>query len=312
MNGNQGGAPWGPPPGQGSWGGPPPGWGYPQPPYPPPYPYGPPPGWRPPPAPRPPRSRWIKILASLVPFGAAYLLFVPSRPDRVEDRTVTRLQWLRAGAGLIALIWVTMAYQLVSSAGEMAMDRGAQWLESFSFAVGALPLVIGGFILASRPPNRRMYLRRAVRPLVALLAIFASSFMFAVLVDVFKKFDQPIDRVPVSEALLMLGEAVALLWLMGFILVGAVLCSIHLFRVADVHELLPPILAATLVWVLAIADAVSDDYAGLPFGVRLLVLLCAPLTVSAISALEIRRLRAHHGITLRQALGREAPAGPGR
>ncbi|WUH99693.1 hypothetical protein OHR68_40455 [Spirillospora sp. NBC_00431] len=77
-----------------------------------------------------------------------------------------------------------------------------------------------------------------------------------------------------------------------------------MFRTADVHEVLPPIIATALVWELAIVDLFSNAYDGAPFLVRVAVILGGPLSVTAVSFWELRRLKTRHNLTLRQALGR--------
>ncbi len=78
----------------------------------------------------------------------------------------------------------------------------------------------------------------------------------------------------------------------------------HVFRTADIHEVLPPILAGVLVWEMALLDVTTGAYDQAPPGVRRLFILGAPCTVTALSWWELSRLRRHHGLTLRTALRR--------
>ncbi|MFC9617979.1 hypothetical protein [Streptomyces sp. NPDC056938] len=45
---------------------------------------------------------------------------------------------------------------------------------------------------------------------------------------------------------------------MGSALYGIALCLMHVFRTADIHEVLPPIPATLLVWVVAAVDVISN------------------------------------------------------
>jgi hypothetical protein len=293
VNGNLGGAPWNAPggPGPGPGGAPPP---YPRQGM---HPGGiPPPGW----VPQPPPAR-RNVLRALTPLGAARLLFTPSRPDRVEDRAVRRLQLLRAGAGLAAVVWLAVSYRLVSSTGELLKERGEQVWLSLNVAGATLPLMVGVFIALAQPPNRRLYLRRSLRPFASLVALFGSALVLSLGLSGRPQLRHwLLHEVRGGSVLAIIG----VVWLLSFVVVGIVLCTLHVFRAADVHELLPPLLATVLVWEMALVDLFTGDQAGVPLRLRVVFALGAPITVSAIAVYEIRRLRTHHGITLRTALAR--------
>ncbi|UYQ65985.1 hypothetical protein [Streptomyces peucetius] len=87
-----------------------------------------------------------------------------------------------------------------------------------------------------------------------------------------------------------------------FGLYGIAQSLVHAFRTADLHETIPPLLAALLVWEVALFDVFRGTYDSVPFGVRVAFTLGAPLSVTAVSMWELRRLRTRHGITLRAAL----------
>ncbi|MFG3527629.1 hypothetical protein ACGF8B_12905 [Streptomyces sp. NPDC047917] len=64
------------------------------------------------------------------------------------------------------------------------------------------------------------------------------------------------------------------------------------------------IIAIVLVRELAVADLFSDTFDGVPALVRGAAVFGGPLSVTAVSLWELRRLRTRHGLTLRRALGR--------
>ncbi|MFI8278223.1 hypothetical protein ACIGBH_25805 [Streptomyces sp. NPDC085929] len=94
------------------------------------------------------------------------------------------------------------------------------------------------------------------------------------------------------------------LWSIGFALYGVGLSLVHVFRTADNHEVVPPILAGILVWEMALLDVATGPYSQVPAGARAVFILGAPVTVTALSWWEMRRLRHHHELTVRGALGR--------
>ncbi|MGI5448055.1 hypothetical protein ACQEVM_20305 [Streptomyces sp. CA-243310] len=281
--------------------GPPPGHPYAQPGPPPGYPYGPPLPSGPPPRVEPSRAR--KILRGLYnPVYAARRTFRPSRPGIVDDREVRKLQLWRTGLGLVAWVGLMVTYNAVASAADIhgvASERLDQSWTSVLVLVCTFPVVVGAFVSAARDGLRRVYLRRALRPLGSVLAIMASMGTAALAMAP--------ELAGVRDALGLPGKIAMLvlcLWSIGFALYGIGLSLVHVFRTADIHEVLPPILAGVLVWEMALVDVITGAYAQVPAGARVAFILGAPLTVTALSWWELRRLRRHHGLTLRTALRR--------
>ncbi|MFJ8209388.1 hypothetical protein [Streptomyces sp. NPDC096033] len=311
----------GPPPAGRPPQGTPPQPGYPYPPYPPqanPYaqpvppqagphsPYPSYPAYLPPPPAAPPYvepSRGRKILRGILnPFHAAQRTFRPSRAGIVHDPRVRVLQLWRTVLGLVAWVGLTLTYKAAVSAADVkaaADDRFGQSWSSVLVLVCTFPVVVGAFVAAARGPLRGLYLRRALRPLGSVLAVMASMATF------------PLAMAPESAGL---REAVGLpgkivigalcFWSLGFALYGIGLSLVHVFRTADIHEVLPPLLAGVLVWEMALLDVVTGAYPQVPAAVRTVFILGAPVTVTALSWWELRRLGRRHGLTVRGALGR--------
>ncbi|MFF2194690.1 hypothetical protein [Streptomyces sp. NPDC058157] len=265
-------------------------------------PYPPYPGHPVPPPPVEP-SRAGRILRAIRnPFHAAQRTFRPSRDGIVHDPQVRTLQLWRTVLGLVAWVGLTLTYKAVVSAADVkaaADDRLDQSWSGVLVLVCTFPVVVGAFVAAARGPLRRVYLRRALRPLGAVLAVMASMATF------------PLAMAPelagVREAVGLPGKVligVLCLWSLGFALYGIGLSLVHVFRTADIHEVLPPVLAGVLVWEMAVLDVVTGAYPQVPAAVRAVFVLGAPVTVTALSWWELRRLDRHHGLTVRGALGR--------
>lgn len=105
-------------------------------------------------------------------------------------------------------------------------------------------------------------------------------------------------------ALYYLFLCVFVFWVFAFVGYGAVVTVVNMARTADIHEVVPPIIATVLVWELAVMDMISTDYAAAPLTVRLAVIFGGPLSVTAVSLWELRRLKTRHNRSIRQALGR--------
>ncbi|MCX5015179.1 hypothetical protein OG765_30110 [Streptomyces sp. NBC_00555] len=281
--------------------GPPPGYPYAQPGPPPGYPYAP--AYPPVPPPRAEPSRARNILRGLYnPLYAAQRTFRPSRPGIVEDREVRKLQLWRTGLGLVAWVGLMVTYNAVASATDVqgvASERLDQSWSSVLVLVCTFPLVVGAFVAAARDGLRRVYLRRTLRPLGSVLAIMMSMGTAALAMAP--------ELAGLRDAVGMPGKiviAVLCLWSIGFALYGIGLSLVHVFRTADIHEVLPPILACVLVWEMALLDVITGAYHQVPTGARVAFILGAPVTVTALSCWELYRLRRDHGLTLRTALRR--------
>ncbi|MCX5230840.1 hypothetical protein [Streptomyces sp. NBC_00233] len=281
--------------------GPPPGYSYPQPGPPPGYSY--PPGYAPVPPPRAEPSRARNILRGLYnPLYAAQRTFRPSRPGIVNDPEVRKLQLWRTGLGLVAWVGLTVTYNAIASADDVqgvASERLDQSWSSVLVLVCTFPVVVGAFVAAARDGLRRVYLRRTLRPVGSVLAIMASMGTSALAMAP--------ESAGLRDAVGLPGRIVIVvlfLWSIGFALYGIGLSLVHVFRTADIHEVLPPILAGVLVWEMALVDTITGSYDQVPTGARVIFILGAPVTVTALSCWELYRLRRDHGLTLRAALRR--------
>ncbi|MCX4761140.1 hypothetical protein OG562_09175 [Streptomyces sp. NBC_01275] len=88
------------------------------------------------------------------------------------------------------------------------------------------------------------------------------------------------------------------LWMVLFVLAGAFKLTGNFFGTAAVHRCLPPLLATVTTWLMAVPDLVTGDLHGLSLTMGVVFILGAPVTVTAISLLEMRRLKRRYGIRL--------------
>ncbi|WP_405756966.1 hypothetical protein OG234_01785 [Streptomyces sp. NBC_01420] len=274
----------------------------PQGPYPP-GPYGPqPPSPLPP---RPPLSRGQRILKCVYnPFYAAQRAFRPSRPGTVEDPTVRKIQNWRTGLGIVAWLVLVMSYKPVDSAkgvGEVADDKFSDSWISTLVLVCAFPFVIALFAFAARGALRGLYLRRSLKSFGAVAALMGSmaTFPLAMAPDAATTAFRDAVGTPGKVVIITLCA-----WSLGFALYGIWLCLTHVFRTADIHEVLPPVLATLLVWVMAALAVFSNEDADVPALARIAFLLGGPVSVTVLSCWELYRLGKYHDMSVRQALGR--------
>ncbi|MFF1549107.1 hypothetical protein [Streptomyces sp. NPDC058291] len=275
------------------------------PPYDPYRPYGPY-GPQPVPPPVPPVRRVgpaRRLWRAVGPLAAGRKVFRPSRPGRVDDPAVARMQRVRTVVGLCAVVWVTFSYKLAASAADLADDRLDQSWNAVLVLSVTFPVVVGALIGMARPPARRELLRRARKPFGSILALIGGVALFpaAVLSGL---ADGRLATNPVMTAVTVVVVLLMLVWVLPFIAYGVGMSLVHVFRTADIHETVPPLLALVLVWEMALIDLLTGAYEGVPGPVRIVLVLGAPFSVTAVALWELRRLRVGYGLTLRGALMR--------
>lgn len=225
-------------------------------------------------------------------------MFRPNRQDRVIDQAITNAQIGRTVIGTLATLWLIYAYPLRDSMGEVASDKFEEVIFSATILFVSAPMALLVFVLAARPPVRRLYLRRSLQPLKALGAIFA-AFAFVIFFGTHSG-SQLLASVPLLSLLL----APVVLFVIPFALTGAALSATTVFRTADVHEVLPPLISPVLVCAMFVIQLFDSPPVEAPFAVRLLFLIGPPVSVLVLSFWELRRLRTHHHLTVRAALNR--------
>ncbi|WP_327265903.1 hypothetical protein OG444_35160 [Streptomyces sp. NBC_01232] len=213
-----------------------------------------------------------------------------------------KVQVLRTVIGLAALTWMLLSYGVVPDADAVVDDRFAQIRTTLIVLAVTFPVAVAAFIAAARPPHRRMFLRRAVKPAGALLVLVVTLGAPRLITGLGYVTEETDWTSSAGRVALLFALGAFLLWLAPFGLYGIGQSLVHVFRTADLHETVPPLLAALLVWEVALFDMIRGTYEGVPFAVRIVFILGAPLSVTAVAMWELRRLRTRHGITLRGAL----------
>lgn len=168
----------------------------------------------------------------------------------------------------------------------------------------AAPIALTVFVLATRPPWRAVYRGRLIGPLAAfgvLLGGAAFNWLIVLKGSGVGLTSQLGWAVQIVALPLLLA---ATLFALPFFITAVVLSVHHVFRVADVHEVLPPLISPVLVWSMFTVQLFDSSPVTAPAWVRALFMIGTPLSVTALSLWELRRLRTHFGVTVRGALNR--------
>ncbi|GHH06837.1 hypothetical protein GCM10018780_39980 [Streptomyces lanatus] len=216
---------------------------------------------------------------------------------------MARTQKIRTWVGVAAAVWMSTTYKIANSIGDAAQARADQsWISVLMLSV-TFPVAVGVLLALVPDTARRELLRRAAKCFGAIVALIASVAVFPLIV-LTGFAEGRFATNPAMTVVTALVFVIIFVWLLPFIAWGIGLALTHVFRTADIHETMPPLLAMTLVWEMALVDLFTDAYAGVPVPVRLLLVLGAPASVTAVGLWELRRLRTRHGLVVRDLLMR--------
>ncbi|WP_234020977.1 hypothetical protein [Streptomyces sp. 142MFCol3.1] len=276
---------------------------YPPQPYVPPQPQPPYPG---PPGP-PPGGPITRLRRRIGPIHTARRVFTPSRPGIVSDPEVARMRKIRTLVGVGAFLWTSYAYKLapkLSDAADEQVDKS--WTSALVLAA-TLPVVVGVLYGLAAPAARRDLLHRAGRCFGAIVAMMAAASVFPIIVlSGFFEGQEPLveGHFTVTKGLILALTIFVLFWVTPFVVWGVGLAVQHVFRTADIHETVPPLLIMALAWEMALIDMFTGAHEGVPTVIRYVFILGAPLSVTAVGLWELHRLRVHYGLGMRGLLMR--------
>jgi len=287
--------PYGPQPGAGPYGPP-----QPIPPQVGPYPYGPT---------RRPRRRnplrrvpFLNIISGIIHSAhrAADRLFVQDGGVRINDPLVVRVQIFRSVLGLLATLALAFYYGKGEEAWHGAASNGfGNLLITPVLLIVTGPLVVIGFILYA-PLHLRPVLRSRLKGPLKTVAWYVLSVAVFVAVMVAAATTGYLEKLPqwAAGALALVVLAV-IVWGLPFLFFASVYSAKTAFNTAHVHPMLPAVLTAVLVWAVAVFNLIDQGMPQGPVAAQLCSLLGGPLSVTAVSLWELRRMRTRHGVALR-------------
>ncbi|WP_308402758.1 hypothetical protein [Streptomyces sp. AC550_RSS872] len=211
-----------------------------------------------------------------------------------------RVQLARTVLGAAATIALILAYNVDPNRWEEAAAGGAAQLILAPFVlIIAAPLVIIGFIYYA-PPHLRPHLRSRLRAPLKSVGWYVLTLVVigGVLVPTAFTVNAD-DGKSWWEYVLAVASLIVIVWGFPFFFMASLYSARSAFNSAQVHPMLPPVLTTTLVWVFAAFSLIGD---GMPTGppvVQFCSTLGGPLTVTAVSLWELRRMKTRFGVTLR-------------
>lgn len=230
----------------------------------------------------------LRARTFLKPHHVAKAVFHPAWIPQSLDPSVERLKRIRVIAGGIASVGV---YTVLEGGFDIT-----ELLENAMIASAVLlfltPTTVGVMLLVWRRTGTVRRLKVSLLNSLKLLLLFIGCVVATMMLA---QSTNSADGNP----LLLLGVGAVMMWMLVFVVAGAVRVSGNFFGTAAVHRCLPALLATVTTWLMAIPDLVTGDLHGLSLTMGIVFILGAPVTVTAIAVLETGRLRRRYGIRLR-------------
>ncbi|MFD3871594.1 hypothetical protein [Streptomyces sp. NPDC058623] len=238
----------------------------------------------------------------MLPFVFAARVQRPARHGRLIDPQIEAAKVARTVIGLVATGWLLYSYPLSRSAGSVLQDKLIEFFLSAGVLLVLVPIALAAFVLGARRPGPAFYRARLRGPLSALGALFGTVLLLLLAGPAGTLMTA--DFMGAAGFVLSIVFGAVYLFALPFGLASVMYGVHHTFRTADVHEVLPPLISPALVWAMCAVQVFDAPPVHAPLAVRLLFLIGPPLSVTALSVWELRRLRVQYGLTLRSALGR--------
>ncbi|WP_436791076.1 hypothetical protein [Yinghuangia sp. YIM S10712] len=245
--------------------------------------------------PRPPRAplfwRFVQVIN---PSSAAKAALKAQNRLAPPDPRIEHVRLIRTLLGMGVVAWVALKYDSVE-AEKIFSEAIMHVTISVVVAVVAVPLTALILVLLTEPAKRRETRRSMRYPMKSMGAFIGAGAVLTTLALVGVVEMRPGGALMV---LVVLGW-IALIWCGFFAITAFFMVPRHLFAAADGHLLMPCLLAPTLSWAVAAVDLAAPGHNRVPAVVAAIVTLGAPVTITAMSVWEAKRVRLLYGVTFR-------------
>ncbi|MFF5157158.1 hypothetical protein ACFY3N_13020 [Streptomyces sp. NPDC000348] len=228
----------------------------------------------------------LRARTFLKPHHVAKAVFHPAWIPESLDPSIERLKRFRVIAGAVASVGVYTVLEGGFDVTELLENA----LTASAVLLVLTPLTVGAMLLVWRRTGTVRRLRVPLLNSLKLLLLFIGCVVALVLLVQMTNGS--------GHMLTTLGIGLTMMWLIVFVVCGAVRVSGNFFGTAAVHRCLPALLATVTSWLMAIPDLVTGDLHGLGLTMGVVFILGAPVTVTAIALAEAGRLKRRYGIRL--------------
>lgn len=255
---------------------------------------------------RPPASAGQVLVWLILPWKAASVLFVSQDPLVEREGFLAFAYWVRPLIGWICIAYAAIRFHVVvSPAAERQRDLEA--LQRLAFGIAGIVVLGAVLIITTRPEVRRATALRMLIPLRAVAVFIPAAVLLAHWMPVGSDLNvvqalglRPLLSGHTLAGLALSGAASVLrLWALIFCCVMLYAAPRHLFRAADAHPLLPPLLAAWIAWIVAGPELGTLHFGSARAQADAAITLGTPLSLALLGLVEIAWLSLHDGVTFR-------------
>jgi hypothetical protein len=226
------------------------------------------------------------------PFGSAWGLAnhafqVRNRYLGERDEQIEKLYRWRSILGFAIIVGIEAYYHSLRSGfshGYMSINDSVDTLVRVVLIGGALAPI--GVALLTERGYRLVALRQLRFPAGAVAGYVALYFAVSRGLPFLLR-----PRTGANAFLVSVLALVAIIWLGVLVLRGLYLVIVGMFRLADGHPLLAPLTGTVIAWGAAVNTMVAGGSSDVPSTLAVLLLVGGPISVTAVSALEVARLR---------------------
>jgi len=246
------------------------------------------------------------LVRLLPPWKAASVLFLSRDPLVEREGFLAFTYWVRPLIGRVCIVYAAFRFHLSGGpASERQRDLAA--LERVAFGIAGIAVLGAVLILTTRPELQRRTALRMLIPLRAVAVFIPAAVLLAHWMPVGSDLNI-VQALGLRQLLyrhtlagLTLPGTVCLLRLWALIFCGVMLYAVprHLFRAADAHPLLPPLLAAWIAWTVTVPELGTLRFDNAATRAASAVTLGAPISLTLLGLIEIVRLSLHDGVTFR-------------
>ena len=256
-------------------------------------------------------TRWATsagraLILLLPPWRAASVLFI-SRDSPVErEGFLGFAYWARPALGLICIIYAAIRFHVAAGPGTQNQQDLAALTKLALGIVGVLVLS-AVLIFTTRPEIRLATSLRMIIPLRAIAVFIPVTALLLHWMPLGSQLNivaalalRPLIAQHAPAALALSATSSLLrLWALIFSVIMLWAAPRHLFRIADAHPLLPPLLGAWIAWTFAIPRLGALHFSDSSQRTAAVLALGAPLSLTTLGLIEIAWLRRCKGVTFR-------------
>lgn len=246
------------------------------------------------------------LVRLILPWKAASALFISRDPLVEREDFLAFAYWVRPLIGWICIVYTAFRFH-VAAGPATDRQRESAALERLAFGIAGIIVLGAVLILTTRPAVRKATALRLLIPLRAIAVFIPATVLLVHWMPLGGDLNivQALSLRHLESQHTLIGlalpgaDSLLRLWALVFCVVMLYAAPRHLFRTADAHPLLPPLLAAWIAWIVAGPELGTLHFDTASAKASAALILGAPLSFTLLGLIEIAWLGLHDGVTFR-------------